>query len=250
MEKLDLLPTAPVADCLKDQVILITGASQGIGRTLALHAAKHGATVIILGKSVKKLESLYDEIVTQGYAEPAIHPINLLNMTPDDAQNLASSIRQMFGRLDAVVHNAGSVGQITPLEHLPPDKWQTAIHLNLNVPFLLTQALLPLMRENNNASILFTTAQEGLQGKAYWSAYSASKFGIVGLAQSLYEELQNNTAIRVNCINPGVVRTAMRVNAYPGIDPLEFIAPEDIMPTYLYLLSEQAKTINGKWVNC
>lgn len=229
---------------LHEKVILVTGASRGIGRALALAVAKEGATVILVSKSVKKLEAVYDEITALGYPEPAIHPINLVKMTPDDAHTLAESIEKMFGRCDAIIHNAGISGPITPVEHLAPHQWQEIVHLNLNVPYLLTYALLPLLKKSTTASILFTTADEANRGKAYWGAYSASKSGVRGLAQTLHEELENNTTIRVNCINPGKVRTALRVNAYPGIDPEEFPAPESITEHYIRLLTDP--TIRGQ----
>lgn len=229
---------------LQGKVVLVTGASKGIGRAIALEAGKHGATVILVSKSVKKLEAVYDEMMALGYSEPAIHPVNLVKMTPDDAHALAENIEKMFGRCDALIHNAGISGAITPLEHLAPHQWQEVVHLNLNVPYLLTYALLPLLKKSPSASILFTTADEAEHGKAYWSAYSASKFGVRGLAQALHEELENNTAIRVNCINPGKVRTALRVNAYPGIDPEDFPAPETITEHYIRLLTDP--TIRGQ----
>lgn len=234
------------AHCLADQVILITGAGKGIGRALALAAAKHGATTILLGKTLKNLESVYDEITSNGYPEPALHPLNLLRLDPKSANELAQSIEQMFGRLTAVVHNAAISGPITPMELMPPEKWQEVIHLNLNVPFLLTQALLPLLKKSPHSSVLFTTAQEAHQAKAYWGAYSASKHGVMAMAKAFHEELENNTDIRVNCVNPGIVRTAMRLNAFPAIDPVNFTAPEDLMPFYLQLLSPAAKQIRGK----
>jgi NAD(P)-dependent dehydrogenase (short-subunit alcohol dehydrogenase family) len=227
---------------LQGKVILITGASRGIGRAVALKAGECGATVILLSKSVKKLEAVYDEMVERGYPEPAIHPMNLLNMTPDDANTLAESIEKMFGRCDAIIHNAGISGSITPLEHLPPHKWQEVIHLNLNVPYLLTYALLPLLKKSDHASIIFTTADEAFEPKAYWSAYSASKAGINALAKSLHEELENHTSIRVSCINPGKVRTALRINAYPGLDPESFPLPESIAERYIELLQESTET--------
>lgn len=235
--------------CLDNKIILITGAGSGIGRALAFNAAKHGATVILLGKTLTKLESLYDEIVTAGFPEPAIHPLNLLKAEPKHAYELAQSIHGLFGRLDGLVHNAGVSGQICQLEHLAPEKWQEVIHLNLNAPYLLTHALLPLMKESPHACILFTAAEEALNGKAYWSAYSASKFGIKGLAQSLHEELETNTNIRVNCVNPGKVRTNLRTLAYPGIDPDTIPLPEEIISKYLYLLSAHSQDIRGKWVD-
>ncbi len=236
------------AHSLKDHVILITGAGDGIGRTLAIEAAKLGATTILLGKSIKKLESVYDEIIATGAPEPAIHPLNLLQAQPKDAYELAQNIQSMFGRLDALVHNAAISGQISPIEHLPPEKWQEVIQLNLNAPYLLTHALLPLLKESKHPSILFTAADEAKTAKAYWSAYSASKFGIMGLAKSLHEELHENTGIRVNCINPRAVRTNLRVKAYPGLDPLTFPTPEEVVPYYLHLLSPEAQDIRGKLV--
>ena len=229
---------------LQGKVVLVTGASKGIGRAVSLKVAEQGATVILVSKTVKKLELVYDEIVNLGYKEPAIHPLNLLNMTPEDAYQLAESVEKMFGRCDAVIHNAGISGPITPLEHLPPHKWQEVIHLNLNVPYLLTYALLPLLKKSTDASIIFTTADEAHFGKAYWSAYSASKFGTLALSQSLHEELENNTNIRVNSINPGKVRTALRINAYPGLEPESFPLPESISEHYIRLLTD--KTIKGR----
>jgi NAD(P)-dependent dehydrogenase (short-subunit alcohol dehydrogenase family) len=244
----NLIATELTSGDLTNQVILITGASDGIGKSLALAAAKAGASTIILGKSVKKLEAVYDEIVSHGYPEPAIHPLNLLKTQPQHAYELAQSIHGMFGRLDAIVHNAGITGQICQIEHLGPEKWQEVIQLNLNIPYLLTHALLPLLRESLHPSILFTIADESFTAKAYWSAYSASKFGVMGFAQSLHQELEDNTDIRVNCINPGKVRTALRIKAYPALDPLSLAVPDDIMPYYLYLLSPQAKHIRGRSV--
>lgn len=229
---------------LQDKVILITGASRGIGRALALKCAEFGATVVLLGKSLKNLEAVYDEIVAKGYPEPAIHPINLLKMTPEDAKTLSDSMQQLFGRFDALIHNAGISGPITPIEHLAPHHWQEVIHLNLNVPYLLTHALLPLLKQSEAGNIIFTLADEASTPKAYWGAYSASKAGLRAFAKSLHEELENHTSIRVNCINPGKVRTALRVNAYPGLDPQSFVLPEDIVHHYIQILSDETHSRN------
>lgn len=246
MQKLELSGLDIKENCLQDQIIMITGASDGIGRTLALHAAKAGATTILLGKSLKKLESLFDEISQLGYPEPALHPINFLNTEPEAIYDLVSHVKNMFGRLNGLVHNASDYGQLTPIEHLPPNKWQNVLQVNLNIPYLLTHAFLPLMKESAPANILFTLADEAFVGKAYWSAYSASKFGLYGLAQALYQECETNTGVRVNCINPKAVRTASRMKAYPGMDPERFQTAESIMPYYLDVLSNP--TINGNLI--
>lgn len=232
---------------LSNKVFLITGAGQGIGRALALHLAQCGATTILLGKSLKSLESLYDEIMAAEGPEPALHPINLLKMMPDDAIEIQKHIAQLFGRLDGVIHNAGITGPICPTEHVAPEKWQEVIQLNLNVPYLLTSALLPLLKQTPNASILFTTAQESLEPKAYWGAYNASKSGVLQLASTLHQEMETNTTLRVNAINPGVVRTALRLRAYPGLDPNQFPTPGSIAPYYSHVLSEEAN-LRGKHI--
>ena len=234
--------------CLQDHVILITGAGKGIGRSLAIAAAKHGATTILVGKSLKNLESVYDEITSNGYPEPALHPTNLVMLDPKGANELVDNITQMFGRLDALVHNAGITGPLAPLELLSPQKWLEVIQLNLNVPFLLSQAMLPLLKKSKQASILFTTAHEAYQAKAYWGPYCASKHGVAALAKTLHEELENNTDIRVNCINPGIVRTSLRMSAFPAVDPVNFTDPDDLMPHYIHLLSPAAKAIRGQLI--
>lgn len=235
--------------CLQDHVILITGAGKGIGRSLAIAAAKHGATTILVGKSLKNLESVYDEITSNGYPEPALHPANLVMLDPKGANELVDNITQMFGRLDALVHNAGITGPLAPLELMSPQKWLEVIQLNLNVPFLLSQAMLPLLKKSKHASILFTTADEAYQAKAYWGPYCASKHGVAALAKTLHEELENNTDIRVNCINPGIVRTGLRMSAFPAVDPANFTDPDDLMPHYIHLLSPAAKAIRGQLIN-
>ena len=241
------------ADCLtttstlNGKIFLVTGAGQGIGRAVAFELARAGATTVLLGKSLKSLESLYDDIVAENLPEPALHPINLLKMTPEDAIDIRKHVEQLFGQCDGVIHNAGISGPISPITHLAPEKWQEVIHLNLNVPYLLTYALLPLLQQTEHASILFTTAHESLQPKAYWGPYGASKAGILNFASTLHQELETNTTLRVNAINPGVARTALRIKAYPGLDPNSFPMPESIAPYYSHVLSSDSK-LRGKHI--
>lgn len=248
MENLKLSTVSNGQDCLKGKVVLITGASEGIGRVLALETAKAGASTILLGKSLKKLESVYDEITEKGYPEPALHPINFLNAQDEEIYSLVAHVQNMFGKLNALVHNASTYAQLTPVEHLSPSKWQEVIRINLSIPYLLTHAFLPLLAESAPANILFTTADEAYRGKAYWSAYSASKFGLLGFAESLFEEWENDGRIRINCINPKAVQTPSRLKAYPAIDPNSLRKPESIMDYYIYLLSDSSKAINGRLI--
>lgn len=231
---------------LAGKTYLITGAAAGIGRALALHLSQLGAETILLDKSLKDLEALYDEIVANKKPEPALHPINLTKMTPDDAETIKESVEKLFGKLDGLIHNAAITGPICPIGNLPPDKWQEIIHLNLNVPYLLTKTLLPLLCQTPHSSILFTTANEAFTPKAYWGPYAASKAAILQLAATLHEEMENNTTLRVNAINPIMARTGLRLKAYPGLDPNRFPLPETLVSYYSYLLSDSAKSIRGK----
>jgi NAD(P)-dependent dehydrogenase (short-subunit alcohol dehydrogenase family) len=234
------------ADLLAERVILVTGAGDGIGRAVSLACAGHGATVVLLGRTVAKLESVYDDIVAAGGPKPAIYPMDLEGAVPDDHRQLAQRIDAELGRLDGLLHNAGLLGSLTPLEHYDPVEWLRVIQVNLNGPFLLTQACLPLLKGAADASLLFTSSGVGRRGRAYWGAYSVSKFAVEGMMQILADELDENSRVRVNSINPGRVRTAMRAAAYPAENPDELLAPEDIVLPYLYLLGPDSRDVRGK----
>jgi NAD(P)-dependent dehydrogenase (short-subunit alcohol dehydrogenase family) len=225
---------------LKDRIILVTGASQGIGRAVAKAYAVHGATVILLARTIKKLESLYDEIVAAGAPTPAIYPFNLATATPMDYENLAEVLMDNFGRLDGLLLNAAAIGSLTPIEHYPIDQWYQILQVNLNSCFLLIQATLPLLKKSMDAKILFTTADEGRKGKAYWGAYGVSKFALNGLMEILAEELETHSNIRVNAVNPGSVQTALRKAVYPADKNFcKLSLPEDRLAQYLYLMNPE-----------
>lgn len=235
----------PQADCLKDKIILVTGAGGGIGKAAALAYGQHGATVILLGKTVPKLEATYDEMVAAGYPEPAIYPMDLLGANPDHHQEMANTIIENFGRLDGLLHNASLLGNLSPIANQDIKNWYNIQQVNLNAPFLMTQACLPALLKSDSASIVFTSSGVGRVGRAYWGAYSVSKFGTEALMQILADELEANTNIRSNCINPGATRTGMRAKAYPGEDPMTLKTPEEIMSLYIYLMSDDSNKING-----
>lgn len=239
----------PAADALKDRVILITGAGDGIGKTVALGCAKHGATVILLGRQQKKLEAIYDAIVAAGGAQPAIVPMNLLTVTPDDTVGLAQTLQQEFGRLDGLLHNAAVLGERAPIEHYAPNVWLEVMQINVNAAFLLTQSLMPLLKAASDASVVFTSSGVGRKGKAFWGAYAVSKFATEGMMQVLADELDENSNIRVNCINPGGTRTKMRAAAFPAEDASKLKTPEDILPSYLWLLGPDSREVHGQSVD-
>jgi len=233
-------------DVLKDRIILITGATDGIGHALALHTAALGAQVVVHGRNQKKLEAVYDEIIAiDGAARPSIAVLDLASADGEAYAALAQSISKELGRLDGVVHNAGILGQRLSIEQYDVMDWQRVMHVNLTAPFVLTQHLIPLLRESSDPSIIFTSSGVGRVGKAYWGAYSVSKFGTEALSQILANE-NLHTTLRSNCINPGPVRTKMRLEAYPAEDRNTLPAPEDIMPAYVYLLGPDSQGVTGE----
>lgn len=233
-------------DLLQGRVILVTGAGDGIGRAAALAFAAHGATVILQGRTLAKLEAVYDAIEAAGQAQPAIVTQELSTATAADYQQLAETIEREFGRLDGVLHNAGVLGDITPVEMYDPDTWDFVMRVNLRAPYMMTQALLPLLKQSPDASVVFTSSSVGRRGRAFWGAYAVSKAGIENLSQLLADELRNTSNIRVNCINPGATRTAMRATAYPGENPMSLRAPGEIMPAYLWLMGPDSRGTSGE----
>jgi NAD(P)-dependent dehydrogenase (short-subunit alcohol dehydrogenase family) len=236
----------PASNLLRDRVILITGAGDGIGRAAALSCAAHGATVILLGKTIDKLEAVYDEIEQSGGPQPAIYPLKLGGATWPDYETMRDALTTEFGKLDGLLHNAGILGQRKSILDSTEADWNEVLQVNLTSNFLLTKAMLPLLQKSNDASIVFTSSGVGRKGRAYWGAYAVSKFGIEGLSQTLADELDTTTHIRVNCINPGATNTAMRRIAYPAENPAVNPFPEQIMPTYLYLLGADSKGVTGQ----
>lgn len=234
------------ADLLRDRIILITGASDGIGRALAVHAAQHGAQVILHGRNAEKLEKVYDEIETiDGAPRPSIVVMDLAAADSDAYMTLADSIKAEFGRLDGLVHNASILGELYTIEQYDAELWQRVMHVNVTAAFALTQVCLPLLRESEDASVIFTSSGVARKGRAFWGAYSVSKFATEGLSQVLADEHRQG-ALRSNCINPGATRTKMRLAAFPGEDRDKLKRPEDLMPTYMYLLGPDSAGVTGE----
>lgn len=238
------------ADLLKGKVIIVTGAGDGIGKAAALSFAEHGATVVLMGRTIKKLEDVYDEIENKGYPQAAIFPINFEGATSKDYDELAVALENEFGCVDGILHNAAQLGTLSPIEHYETDTWMKLMQVNLNAPYMLTKALIPLLRLSEDASVVFTSSSVGRKGRAYWGAYSVSKFGLEGLMQVLADELDDeHYNIRVNSINPGATRTNMRAHAYPAENPKHNPEPASIMPVYLYLMGKDSARITGQAFN-
>ncbi|WP_440873933.1 YciK family oxidoreductase [Thalassotalea sp. PLHSN55] len=232
-------------NCLSNKNILITGAGDGIGRQAALTYAKLGATVILLGKTVKKLEAVYDEIMALGAPEPAIIPLDLKGATKQNYVDMAATIAEQVGQLDGALLNASMLGELNPFTQIHEQIWQDVMQVNVTSQFLLAQALIPTMLNAKNASLVFTSSGVGNKGRAFWGAYSISKFATEGMMQVIADEYDSST-LRCNAINPGATETKMRASAYPAEDKSKLASPEDIMPLYVYLMSDDSIGETGK----
>ncbi|MCH9745129.1 MAG: YciK family oxidoreductase [Proteobacteria bacterium] len=232
-------------DELKDKIILVTGANRGFGKAMTLDLAKAGATVIMLGRDLGSLETTYDEVVNAGFAEPILYPLDLEGATPEHYEQLQKDILDNFGRLDGLIHNAGIIGTMMPIEQYDLKLWYSTIQINVNAPFMLTQFLIPVLSKSKDARILFLSSSVGRAAKAYWGAYGVSKFAIEGLSKTLAEELEK-TNIRVNSFDPKRMRTEMRRTAYPAENSDNNPLPESVSPAIVYLMSEAAQSLNGE----
>jgi NAD(P)-dependent dehydrogenase (short-subunit alcohol dehydrogenase family) len=235
----------PQADLLRNKTILVTGAGDGIGKAAALSYAAHGATVILLGRTERKLDAVYDQIETAGQPRPALVAMDLATATEEQCIHLAQGLLEEFGQLDGLLHNASVLGERRPIESATYSAWQEVMQVNVNAQFLLTRHLLPLLQASPSASVVFTSSGVGRTGRAFWGAYAVSKFATEGFMQVLSSELENTSNIRVNCINPGATNTAMRNTAYPAEPPTNNPAPSEIMGAYLYLMGADSVGITG-----
>ena len=231
---------------LNNKTILITGASDGIGKACAKAYASYGATVILLGRDQQKLETVFDELEELHPGKVIIHPLDFKTATMADFKILAESLNEQFECLDGLIHNAALLGARTPIEFYPEQGWNDLMQVNVNAVFQLTQSLLPALTRSEDARLLFISSSVGRVGRAFWGAYAVSKFALEGLMQTLAEELENTTSIKVNSLNPGRTRTNMRRDAYPAENPQTLPTAESLMPVYLYLMSSDAQSIHGQ----
>src|SRR5690554_263281 len=236
--------TAP-ADLLKGRTILVTGAGRGIGAEAARTYAAHGATVLLLGKTEKHLNTVYDEIVAAGHPEPVIILLDMEVASMQAYEELGAMIEEEFGYLDGLLNNASILGPRTLLDQLASEQFVKVMQINVNATFMITSAMLPLLRLSKDASVIFTSSSVGRKGRAYWGSYAVSKFATEGLMQVMADEMEG-TSIRANSINPGGTRTDMRAHAYPGENPDNNPTPAEIMPLYLYLMGAESTGVTGQ----
>jgi NAD(P)-dependent dehydrogenase (short-subunit alcohol dehydrogenase family) len=250
MTEFHMVPKQFIPDpgSLAGRVILITGAGSGLGRALAIECARAGASVILCGRSVAKLDRVYDEIEKMGAPQAAIATLDLAAATAADFDGLAKTIDDEFGKLDGLVHAAALLGDRTPLEQYDVPTWCKVLHVNLTAPFILTQVLLPNLRKSADAAVIFVSSGVATNQRPYWGAYAVAKTGLESVRSMLSQELEGEPNIRVNSVNPGRMRTAMRAAAYPAEDPSTVPAPASVCGPFLYLLSAHGRGIDGQYI--
>ncbi len=236
----------PAAAELAGRVVAITGASDGIGRAVALACARHQAAVVLIGRNETKLEAVHAEIAAAGHPAASIGVLDLESALARDYDRLADALLERYGRLDGLLHNAGLLGTLTPIEHYDVPTWCRVMHVNVTAAFALTQVLLPALKKSADASIVFTASSVGRRGRAYWGAYAVSKFAIEGLSQVLSAELEGISAVRVNTLNPGPARTAMRRHAYPAENIETVPLPARLTGAYIALLGPASRGVSGQ----
>jgi len=237
-------------DALTGRVIAVTGAGDGIGQAVALAAAAHGAEVILIGRSVRKLEAVHARITALGRCEASIAPLDLEKALARDYDTLADALMQRYGRLDGLVHNAAILGPLSPIEQYDVASWCKVLHVNLTAAFALTQVLMPALRTSPDASVIFTGASEAAHPRAYWGAYVVSKSAVGTLMRVLADEVEHLGTLRANLIDPGPVRSRLRRQAYPAEELQPLPTPERIVQPYLWLLSGASRGSNGQCIDC
>ncbi|HET9573696.1 MAG TPA: SDR family NAD(P)-dependent oxidoreductase [Methyloceanibacter sp.] len=214
---------------LKDRIALITGASRGIGRAVALAFARQGAHVLLLARARTALEEIDDAIKESG-GKATLIPLNLTDGKRVDA--LGPTLYERFGKLDILVGNAAILGRLSPLTHIPSEHWERVIATNLTANWRLIRTLDPLLRRSDAGRVIFVTSSVAHTAKAYWAPYSVSKAALETLAKT-YANETSDSAIKVNIIDPGATATRMRAEAYPGEDQATLCTPEEVAEVFV-----------------
>ncbi|MFT6509441.1 MAG: NAD(P)-dependent dehydrogenase (short-subunit alcohol dehydrogenase family) [Parvibaculaceae bacterium] len=233
-----------MAGLLENRLALITGASRGIGRAVALAYAAQGAHVILVARTTGALEEVDDEIQAAG-GKATLVPLNITDGEAID--RLGATIFERWGHLDILVGNAGVLGTLTPVGHIAPKDWDEVMNINLTANWRLIRSMDPLLRRSDAGRALFVTSGAAESCKPYWGGYAASKAALNAIVTSWAHEMEN-TPVRVNLINPGATRTDMRAKAMPGEDPMSLPSPADLAPLFVQLALPDLKT-NGEIVD-
>ena len=232
-------------DLLQGKTILVTGASSGLGRAAALSYASHGATVLLLGRNLEKLEAVYDAIESAGGPQPALMKLDFETAGEAECQEVANIVANEFGKLDGLLHSAALSAATLPLQFVTLSSWNKLMQVNLTAAFALTRACIPVLQQAPHASVIFTSSRAGRETRAYWGPYAISKHGVETLMEIFHHELATTSRIRVNSLNPGPCATALRKVIFPAEDPATAVQPETLMPLYLYLMGDDSLHENG-----
>ncbi len=237
------LPTRqPLA--LEQRVILVSGAQGGLGSAAAEACARAGATVVLLGRKPPKLNRVYDACAKLG-PEPLLYPLDLEGASPDDYAEMADRLHRELGRLDGVLHCAAEFRGLTPLEHTDPAAFARAVHINLTAPWWLSQACLPLLKQAQDAALVFALDDVARVGKAYWGGYGVAQHGLAALVGMLHAELANSS-VRVAALQPGPMRTSLRAKAYVEDEDKQARNPAEYAPACVTLLSPAGAEHRGQ----
>ena len=237
------LPTrAPRA--LDQRVVLVSGAHGGLGSAAAVACARAGATVVLLGRKLPKLNRVYDAVAQAG-AEPLLYPLDLEGASPDDYAELADRLRAELGHLDGVLHCAVEFKGLTPLEHTDPAAFARVVHVNLTAPWWLSQACLPLLRQSADAALVFALDDLERVGQPYWGAYGIAQHGLAAMVGMLHAELASSS-VRVSALQPGPMRTGLRSRAYADDNDLQAREATDYADACVTLLSSAGAAHRGQ----
>lgn len=238
---------APAPNALAGRTLLICGVNGGLGEAVTRACAAAGAQVVLMGRRLPKLTRLYDALAADGARDPALYPMDLAGATPDDFTTLAQALERECGRLDGIVHCAAEFKGLASLENMPLEDWFTGMHVNLTAPFLLTRACLPLLRQREDASVLFLLDDPERTSRAFWNSYGVAKQALRGLVSTLHAELESSP-VRIHGVQPGPMRTALRARAYFAEDQASVPPPAAYAPSCVSLLGPQGAAIADVFV--
>ena len=233
---------------LKNKNILITGASNGIGKSLSENLSKYGANVIMLSRNENALDAIYDSLKKKYKTDPCILKCDLENIDDEKSQEIANIISKNYQNLDSIIHNAAILEKMSDIESFDLQTWDKVMRVNLTSAFILSKYLIPLMKSSTTPRIIFTTSSVGKKGKAFWGAYSVSKAGVNALSDILSDELESISNIKVFNFDPKATKTNMRAMAYPAEDPSAIKDPDQVINYYLWMLSEKSSSAIERYI--